>query len=393
MWAVRRGDISAARLLLEAKADPNAKAYTANHDTASPCAARSCNTAVIKLLLSAGADPSQAGMYTYNSLHHVVASADNKEAVENLLTAGMDIEGKNVWGATPLGSAVIGNFFISAEVLLDRGAETDAPDNQGDTPLFESLYYHSDDVTELLLKRGANYNLIDSAGSSVIHSAALSGATRTLAILQAACLKNVNPQALSPRGKTALQLAQQCHTKEEGFLEKFEELVTGTRDRNTQEYKSRERDDAVRISIKEALGNNFKKRTNSVTPNEVTIGPSTLSKWSGRAWAGPIRWRFNSGSLEDQPNRSHPMQVQSTWTSIIIYSFLGLGWAGLIYTQLWRGSIKPEAYVAQSDGNALDIMKHSDKWLNVSPWARLLCTRFWLGGMDLEAYVAQPNIK
>ena len=279
VWAARRGDVSAVKLLLEARADPNATASVTNHDAALLCAARSCNTTVIKLLLKANADPAQVGMDNNNSLHHLVASGDNKKAVECLLAAGVDINGKNAFGCTPLVYTFFSNALISAQILLDWGADINAPGNQGDTALLEFLYYHNDDLMELLLNRGANYNFCDSAGSSVLHPAAISGGIRTLEILLAACLKNVDPQALNPQGKTALQLAQQRQTKEEGFVEKFEILITDISNRNARASEWKEMEDAAGAGGEEGVGVSFMEQTGSATANQSITGPSSVFQW------------------------------------------------------------------------------------------------------------------
>ena len=235
IWAARRGDNAAVDLLIEAGADVNKV-----DDAGIPAlmhAVRSIHLSrlkCVKALLRAGANPRVRDYLGYNVLHGVAATYNGRDIPKVLIEAGTDMDGRNNLGATPLASAAYGRNAISAKALVDFGANINAVDNEGDSPLHESLLHHADDVLQLLLSRGASYTAICSTGDSVLHLAAVTGDLKTLDILLEAKLTNIDTGFLSKEGKTALQLAQGQLGKPEGFLEKFEELLTDIRIRNTE---------------------------------------------------------------------------------------------------------------------------------------------------------------
>ena len=284
MWAARRGDATAVDLLLKAKANPRLVNFVGTsvlfHATEPMC---------VKLLLEAGADPTYISRKGRNALHYAVKH-NNKEIIDFLVLGGADVNGRNDVGATPLSYAAIYSCSTAAEALLDRGANINTLDNDGDSPLYQSILSHADDVTQLLLDRGAFHTSINNFGFSLLHNTAMSGGRRTINILLAAKLSDIDPYALDREGKTALQRAQQRETKEEGFVDSFKVLLADITARNTslQERASRERSADV-----------------------------TSERWL-YSW-----WTCRKPSL----NRL----LWSTWSSILLYWILGLGWAGFIY--------------------------------------------------------------
>ena len=230
IWASRRGDDIAADLLLKAGANVN-KINNAR-SSALLAAVQSKNIRCARLLLKAGANTPDVDSRGLNTLHQAVWYQDRRDIVKSLIEAGVNADGRDIGGCTPLFYSTIIGHVISAEALLDNGVDIDAVDNDGDTPLCESLQNHADDVLKLLLSRGAHYTTIFSLGRSLLHVAAMSGGLRTLRILRDAGLRNIDTDLLSQDGKIALQLAQERINKPEGFLEKFQDLLTDIRIRN-----------------------------------------------------------------------------------------------------------------------------------------------------------------
>jgi ankyrin repeat protein len=74
-----------------------------------------------------------------------------------LLAAGVDPDGYDDEGNSPLHIAVLQNHLKLVEILLDAGADIDRPrTGAGDTPLLEAVQHHQDDAALLLLARGAD---------------------------------------------------------------------------------------------------------------------------------------------------------------------------------------------------------------------------------------------
>jgi len=155
------------RKLLEKKADPNAKLkaaimqrqHTIGDSTlgagATPLmrAAKSGETSIVKLLLDAGADPKATLANGNNALMFAAglgwrdgspaapsydqgSPEDAVATIELLLTKGLDINGTNTNGDTPLHAAVSGRAAPEiVRALIRHGAKLDATNKRGQTPL------------------------------------------------------------------------------------------------------------------------------------------------------------------------------------------------------------------------------------------------------------------
>ena len=155
------------RKLLEKKADPNAKLkaaimqrqHTIGDSTlgagATPLmrAAKSGETSIVKLLLDAGADPKATLANGNNALMFAAGLGwrdgspaapsydqgtpeDAVATIELLLTKGLDINGTNTNGDTPLHAAVSGRAAPEiVRALIQHGARLDATNKRGQTPL------------------------------------------------------------------------------------------------------------------------------------------------------------------------------------------------------------------------------------------------------------------
>ena len=230
MWAARRDDDVAVKLLLEANANPNLmdnKGFTALFE-----ATWSRSATCTKLLLAANANVEHINAASSSILHHAAERAECKDFIWLLVAAGANINMRNMIGSSPLAGTCYQDNLIAATTLLDLGADIDSQDFEGDTPLLDAVFQHADRVTQLLLQRGACYTLIASNGDSILHLAAKSGGTRTLNILIAAELKGIDPYAQNRDGKTATRVAQERSAMPPDFLPKIYELVMGIDTRN-----------------------------------------------------------------------------------------------------------------------------------------------------------------
>ena len=187
-----------------------------------------------RALLKAGANSTATDSYGSNALHWAAQYQDNRAVVKTLVEAGTNVNGRNIWGGTPLCYAAINGLAVSAEALLDYGAGINILDKDGDSALYNAIHYSNDVLTQLLLRRGAIYTQIDNIGNSILHPAAASHGLKILEVLFAAKLRGINTEAVNKEGKTASQLVQERVDKPEGFLEKFQELLSDIRTRNAE---------------------------------------------------------------------------------------------------------------------------------------------------------------
>jgi ankyrin repeat protein len=230
-YAVKGGHVEAARLLLDAGADPNTcdandtspfqLALDANDTamatlliekkatiepnthkgrTALHLAAMKGNVVILKVLLARGANVLAKDQHNYTPaqlavIHNRIAAArwllekdpaarslhamaliGNVEEVRRLVNDGANINSKDSTDATPLHKAVISGNENLIAYLLEKGAKVNAKDNVGFTPLHLAALEGQAAAVTLLLNKGAESNPVDQMGATPLLWATSSGA-------------------------------------------------------------------------------------------------------------------------------------------------------------------------------------------------------------------------
>jgi len=128
------------------------------------------DTARVKALLAAGADPNEPRQKWPRLLPlqvaiHALDDGGELEVLLALLEHGADV---NAWDAerdrTPLLEAVCENQQAAVELLLKAGAEPNVRSSEGDTPLRASVEDGNLDMASLLLAAGATKTINDWGG-------------------------------------------------------------------------------------------------------------------------------------------------------------------------------------------------------------------------------------
>lgn len=107
------------------------------------------NTALVKTLLEAGADPNAKTQGGRAPIH---LASDNKEILELLLKAKANPNLEDGSGGTALIAAIENNKPDIAKVLLEAGADATKPLPNGDRPLDSAKRYGQTELAELLSK-------------------------------------------------------------------------------------------------------------------------------------------------------------------------------------------------------------------------------------------------
>ena len=102
------------------------------------------------LVLAFAATPVAAGDLLFDAV-----ATGNKNAVEQALANGADVDSRARDQATPLISAALRDQFAIAELLLNNGANVMARNSGGFTPLHAAAYSGSVATAKLLLAKGA----------------------------------------------------------------------------------------------------------------------------------------------------------------------------------------------------------------------------------------------
>ena len=224
LWAVRRGQVATASVLLDAGRDindqtgwglgPLHRAVAGGH------------AEMVRLLLDRGAKVNATNEYDYTKgcTPLVVAAAEGHEQIAQvLLDRGADVGAANKDGETPLHVAAGKGHTALAVMLLDRGAELKAISRRGETPMEAAARGGHLKTVRELLARGADPNgeLVPGPGwvaSGALHGAARSGHVEVVRLLLD---KGANISAAPDRSQTTALLV----AAEAGHLEVVRLLV------------------------------------------------------------------------------------------------------------------------------------------------------------------------
>jgi ankyrin repeat protein len=166
--AAKSGVVECVQLLLDAGADPN------SYDRLGNTALRVATTpTVVKLLISVGADV-HANKTRYGDDIFAECHPD-RQILEMLLAAGVDIEARNKYGWTRLYSAAFHGDLFRVEFLLAHGAKIHSCDEKDhlDTPLHALCFLSSCvPIIDRLLDAGMNIDCQNSKGNTPLLTAA-----------------------------------------------------------------------------------------------------------------------------------------------------------------------------------------------------------------------------
>jgi len=212
MYAAAYGSLNAMNVLIEAKADVNAK--NAFEETALLWSAS--NLEKVRLLLSKGANVNAASTQGRTALLIAAAHDGSEEVVRLLMKSGADPKAKDGRQTTALLLAAIADNFPVFKMMLERGVDVNAQNlGRGLTPLMAAAGLNNLEAIRLLLAKGADVNLVtlpDMDGAvkngpiALGHISALMFAAPhgTPAVVKTLLAAGADPKATDIRGMTPL---------------------------------------------------------------------------------------------------------------------------------------------------------------------------------------------
>ncbi len=155
--AVRKGDTSAVRIMLDSGADVNAKDNYGR--TALAVAVSSGKTDVVKLLIEKGADVNAISEDRFfgGTALMVATVFGNMDMVQTLLDRGADVNAKNKDGITALINAAFNGYADIVRLLIEKGADVNSKEYSR-TALIQAVDRGHLDVVRLLVENGADVN-------------------------------------------------------------------------------------------------------------------------------------------------------------------------------------------------------------------------------------------
>ena len=243
LGASSKGRFAAAKLLLEAGADVNARAtngwrplhtaaseghgevvrllleHGATIDAATDAgvtplqfAAQPGHVDVVRLLADKGANINHRSNHTTALI--LALSGRDAEPVRQLLRQGADPNGRDARGRTPLQTVIEAPRFRdepgkvldqkNTRLLLDAGADVHVRGRYGHTLLHMAVMADRADLAAILLERGAGVNVRDDSGLTPLHLAAQ---RRTTALAEVLLAKGADVNAPANDGMTPLYRA------------------------------------------------------------------------------------------------------------------------------------------------------------------------------------------
>ena len=205
-WAAIGGHVAVIRALLTAGADIAAEGpWHQNYDFGQPLhwATRGGSTDAVKELLAVGAD---VHIRTKNGRTALQEAGrwGSADAVKALLAAGADVHVRDNHGGTALHGAGSSGSADAVKALLAAGADVGARNNHGRTALHIASQVGSVDVGMALLAAGAEMNAADDDGWTPLHHAVSRGHTSTTSVILRG---GADPAPVCCSGETPLCIA------------------------------------------------------------------------------------------------------------------------------------------------------------------------------------------
>ena len=206
-WAVKRGDLVNAELLLRNGSNPNIAAELGSNTL--HFAAQRGEFDTINLLLKYGADVNHGNVSMLTPLMVLCESTKTDSArVLQLVHGGARLNEQDCQGATALMYASQGCSPPVLQCLLEHGARINMQTLDGETALIVAVQTNSHGAISVLINHGADLTYLLPSKRSLLHTAADHGDEATLAILTSAGICGIDVNHKDKDGATAWDLAR-----------------------------------------------------------------------------------------------------------------------------------------------------------------------------------------
>lgn len=169
--AAEKGEVNLVKTLLQAGADPNGRGYSIN---AVPLT-RTQSPEVVGALVAADAEVNVTDNTGTTPLNRAL-STGNTDGVEQLLQAGASVTPE-----PPADSPLLAVRDVQmAARLIEMGADVNRASARGVTPLMRAVARDHEALVRFYLEQGADAKAVDAAGNTALHSARSAGVVKLL---------------------------------------------------------------------------------------------------------------------------------------------------------------------------------------------------------------------
>lgn len=207
MYAVSRGLLAVAKVLVDAGADVEARSEVGHTALRTAVWTGDKPVEAVKFLIAAGADVNAAGADGWTPLVQAMYDMDgDAEAMGRLLLAG-GADARVVYndGNSALHVAVSRGHVSLIPLLLAAGADGNALGGDGESPLFMAVDEDRPEIAKALLEGGVVADIGDDDGKTPLIHASMRGRTAMVELLLAHCARTDLRDDFF--GKTAAELA------------------------------------------------------------------------------------------------------------------------------------------------------------------------------------------
>ena len=188
-------------------ADVNAKDKLTEQSVLTFAAQFNQNPEIMKVLINAGADVN-------NGFIDVTETVQKPEVIRVLLDAGADVNTQEVYGFTPLISAVGNNNLEIIQMLIDAGANVNARLYNDWTALITAVASNANlEIIQALIDAGADVNVKDNYGLSALMVAVKMN--KNFEVIKLLIDAGADVNAKDNEGNTALSIAKQHNASPE----------------------------------------------------------------------------------------------------------------------------------------------------------------------------------
>jgi ankyrin repeat protein len=171
------------------------------------------DTNILRILLDAGANAKAVNAAGDGVLHVACRNAD-LNAVKALVKAGAKVKAPNGSGATPLHEACHYASLQTVKYLIQRGADVGAATSAGRIPLQNAVKRKNTAIVEELCEKGVDVSCLAKEaqlrghGWTPLHLGAEVGSVRLLQLIAKKGTDFTDPEAVTDKGETALDIAR-----------------------------------------------------------------------------------------------------------------------------------------------------------------------------------------